>query len=761
MSSPVSASTDFKSVDLLHEKIRRWIWQEGWTELRDVQARAIPALINADRDVIIAAATASGKTEAAFFPILSHLLRDNPCNRSVLYISPLKALINDQWLRLGNLCEELEIPVVGWHGDISTNRKQKFFKNPAGILLITPESLEAMFVNHGSSVQTVFNPLRYIVVDELHAFISTERGKQLQSLMHRVEQASNQVSPVSRIGLSATLGNMQLAANFLRPRNAATVKIIESKNTNQELKVSIKGVLFQAPRIKTEPDLKNPTLEDTAPGSTVNIAHQLYRSLRGTNNLVFPNSRKQVEIYADLLRYICKQNGYPNEFWPHHGSLSKELREDAEKALKEGEKPATAICTTTLELGIDIGSVKTIAQIGSPPSVASLRQRLGRSGRRKGEPAILRCYCVEAEITSMSCFSDRIRENLVQSVAMINLLRRKWFEPPRTTGLHASTFVQQVLSIIAERGGCMAGYLWKNLIASGIFKVIDKNTFTKILQHLGKLDLIMQSSDGLLLHGKEGEKLVNNYDFYAAFATAPEFRLITNGRHLGSVPITHPLIIGQGLIFGGHRWRVQAVDQKNRTIHVVSSAGGEPPQFDGNSAMVHDEVRQEMRRILASNEPEPSLDMCGQKLLQQARQYYADASLDSTLFLSEGKFLHIATWRGDWVNDALVLMLREHELNAVNDGAVISITNENINRVIDVFSKINHQDTSLALDLTRGIKNLDQEKWDWSLPDEVRHRSFASAHLDIEGALSFVQEALMTLQPAIFSDKQNSILGNL
>ncbi|MGA7812521.1 DEAD/DEAH box helicase, partial [Caballeronia sp.] len=548
MSSPASGSTDSRSFDQLDERIRRWIWSEGWTELRDAQERAVPALIDADRDVIIAAATAAGKTEAAFLPILSNLLRDEPCIGSVLYISPLKALINDQWSRLDGLCETLQIPVVGWHGDVAASRKQRFLKHSTGVLLITPESLEAMFVTRGSSLASTFGALRYIVVDELHAFIGSERGMQLQSLMHRVDRVCGR--PVPRVGLSATLGDMQLAANFLRPRATRPVQIIESGSGGQELKILIKGFVEKPPRIHLEPDIEKPGLEDIVPGSTVDVANQMYRAMRGSNNLIFPNSRRQVELYADLLRRACDRDGYPNEFWPHHGSLSKDLREEAERALKAGDKPASAVCTSTLELGIDIGAVKSVAQVGPPPSVASLRQRLGRSGRRKGEPAVLRGYCIEAELQSDSDLSDRLREGLVQSVAMVNLLLRGWFEPPRAGGLHPSTLVQQVLSIIAERGGVSAAELWDTLVATGTFDALDKVTFAAILRGLGSRDLIVQEKGGLLLHGVAGERLVNHYEFYASFTSDEEYRIVAGIRQLGSLPVSRPLTPGQGIIFG-------------------------------------------------------------------------------------------------------------------------------------------------------------------------------------------------------------------
>jgi len=737
MSSPASGSTDSRSFDQLDERIRRWIWSEGWTELRDAQERAVPALIGADRDVIIAAATAAGKTEAAFLPILSNLLRDEPCIGSVLYISPLKALINDQWSRLDALCETLRIPVVGWHGDVTASRKHRFLKHPTGVLLITPESLEAMFVTRGSSLASTFGALRYIVVDELHAFIGSERGMQLQSLMHRVDRVCGRTVP--RVGLSATLGDMQLAANFLRPRAARPVHIIESGSAGQELKILIKGFVEKPPRIHLEPDIEKPGLEDIVPGSTVDVANHMYRAMRGSNNLIFPNSRRQVELYADLLRRACDRDGYPNEFWPHHGSLSKDLREEAEQALKAGDKPASAVCTSTLELGIDVGAVKSVAQVGPPPSVASLRQRLGRSGRRKGEPAILRAYCIEAELQSDSDLSDRLREGLLQSIAMVNLLLRGWFEPPRAGGLHPSTLVQQILSIIAERGGVSAAELWDTLVATGPFDSFDKAAFAAVLRGLGSRDLIVQEKGGLLLHGVAGERLVNHYEFYASFTSDEEYRIVAGSRQLGSLPVSRPLTPAQGIIFGGQRWRVQDVDAEKKVVFVLPDQGGAPPTFDGTGAMIHDEVRREMFRVLASAEPIVFLDAKGGELLQEARKYFAAATLATRSMFVEGGTVMLATWAGDWLNDAMVVLLRGQNMDAWNQGAIVSVKASGLDPVLGALRKIANMTPSELNDALQPIRNVENEKWDWALPDDVKLSAYASLRLDMQGAVEMAR----------------------
>lgn len=730
MNSPVSRSSS--SFALLDERIQRWIWQEGWTALRDAQEKAIPALIEADGDIIIAAATAAGKTEAAFFPILTHLLRTEPNVGSVLYISPLKALINDQWGRLSQLCESLEIPVIPWHGDIAMGRKRRFLRDPKGILLITPESLEALFVTRGSGIPGLVAAAKYLVIDELHAFIGTERGKQLQSLMARVELAAGREMP--RVGLSATLGDMNLAASFLRPGAPESVHQIISGSGGQEVKVLIKGCVEQPPRIKTETGIDNPGLEDLVTGSTIAIGEHLYKTLRGSNNLVFPNSRSRVEVFADLLRRRCERERIPNQFWPHHGSLAKEIREETEAALKDGHRPATAICTTTLELGIDIGAVKSVAQIGPPPSVASLRQRLGRSGRREGEPAILRCYAIERELDDKSGLSDLLREGLVQTVAMVRLLIAGWFEPPKIGGLHASTLVQQILSVIAERGGVTAAHLWSKFIRGGLFGDLSRDDFVALLRYLGEKELLVQESSGLLLHGVLGEKLVNHYEFYSAFLSDEEFRLVCDGRALGSLPVTRPLSIDQRIIFAGRRWRVLDVDEEKKLVLVAPDKGGAPPMFDGGSGKVHDGVRVEMRKVLAEAGDVPFVDAEGSRLLEEARQHYAEAGLATRRLVPAGSSVLLLTWRGDWVNDALALVIGRYGLNAANEGVAVRVYQPDMDRILDALGKIGAEEEMDPAALLSVVKNLIREKWDWALPEHLLRKSFASTHLDIDGA---------------------------
>jgi ATP-dependent helicase Lhr and Lhr-like helicase len=724
---------DSSSFHLLDERIQRFIWAEGWEELRDAQEQAIPLIVKADRDVIIAAATAAGKTEAAFFPALTHLLSAGG-GGLIVYISPLKALINDQFGRLERLCEQLDVPVWPWHGDISATSKTRFLAKRSGVLLITPESLEALLCNRGSSVAAIFERAEFFVVDELHAFIGLERGKQLQSLMHRIERALGRRVP--RIGLSATLGDMRLAGTFLRPGGEPAQ--VNSASAGSELKVLVKG--YEEPLVvKLEPDA-----EDEEPATPAQIASHLYKVLRGSNNLVFPNSRRQVERYTHLLNKMCEREKVANEFWPHHGSLSKEIRSETEAALKQKEVPATAICTNTLELGIDIGAVKSVAQIGPPPSVASLRQRLGRSGRRKGEPAILRGYCVEDALGPNASIRDKLRLDTVQMAAMISLLVEKWFEPPRVQGVHLSTLVQQLLSSIAQTGGATAGELYAVFCGQGSpFAGLSRQEFVDLLRHLGQKELLSQDSSGTLLHGRVGEKFVNHYSFYAAFSSDEEFRVVAGGRTLGTLPVDQVLTPGQRILFAGKTWRVDEVDEQQKTIYVTRAKGGVPPMFSGGVGRTHTKVRQRMRELLEATGVPPFLDATAQQFLTEARQEYARSGLATEFVLDQGREVLLLTWLGDAANEAIACLLIRRGFVAAPSGPAVEVVkgDRSTQDVLDVLADAAIDDTP-PLDMLLGdAKNLAREKWDWALPDSLLRKAYASLYLDLDEGLAWVKAA--------------------
>lgn len=705
----------------LHERVRRWIWERKWSELRDVQEQTIHAVLDSESDLIVAAATAGGKTEAAFLPICSRLVGAPSSGIQVLYVSPLKALINDQHGRLEDLCETLEIPVHRWHGDVDGGKKRQLLKDPRGILLITPESLEAFFVLRGPEIRKVFSSLEYVVIDEVHAFMGTERGRQVQSLLHRVELALRR--RVRRIGLSATIGDMDLACQFLRPVGRADAQEIVSGSEGQALQLQVRGY--------ERPD-RGTTEAPAGDEDDISIADHLFRVLRGTHNLVFANRRMDVELFADLLRQRCDALRVPNEFWPHHGNLSRELRQDVEAMLKDHSKPATAVCTSTLELGIDIGSVTSVAQIGTPPSVASLRQRLGRSGRR-GDPAVLRIYVREGQLSADSPPQDLLRLELVETIALVELLLRRWCEPPVAGRLHLSTLVQQTMSVIAQHGGVRAGEAFDALCRNGPFREVTPSMFTALLRALGWHELLMQSGDGTLLLGVTGERLVNHYDFYAAFSSPEEYRVVNEGRPLGTLPIIQPLIEGMPLIFAGRRWRVTAVDERQRVVDVVAAPAGRPPRFGGEGGSVHDEVRAEMFRLLGQAREPAYLDETARRLLREARDNFVRMNLGSRRLVRAGSATHLFPWMGDRATNTLCVHLRALDFDAEAAHGVVTVSDAPIDALTVSLRRLAEAGPVDPEALAAAALNKASEKYDVFLDEPLLKAEFARRALDAKG----------------------------
>ncbi|CCH32858.1 DEAD/DEAH box helicase [Actinosynnema sp. NPDC047251] len=709
----------------LHQKVQRWIHRQGWPRLNDVQEQAIPLVLKGTEDVIVSAATASGKTEAAFLPICSALLDEvDDGGIRVLYVSPLKALINDQHRRLDELCEDLDLPVHRWHGDVPGSAKAKVLTKPDGILLITPESLEAMFILRGMEISRLLRALRWVVIDEMHSFAGTERGAQLQSLLHRVELATRRRVP--RIGLSATLGSMESARDYLRPGNGQAVHLLTSSHQSGDTSVIIRGYVNEAPAIEDD---------ETDGGTSVErIGEHVFTTLRGGNNLVFFDRRGDVEVYADRLRRRSEERAVPNEFFPHHGSLAKDVREHVEDLLK-GNRPVTVLCTSTLEMGIDIGTLSSVAQIGAPPSVASLRQRIGRSGRR-GEPAVLRMYVTAQEITADIAPQDELRAELFQAVAMMSLLIERWYEPADTSALHLSTLVQQIMSVIAQHQGAHPVELFQALCHSGPFAHIDQTTFASVLRDLGRTELVQQEPDGLLLLGRVGERIVNHYSFYAVFAEKQEYRLVHGSRTLGVLHVTTPTEVGSLVIFAGRRWKIVSVDDQAALIQVEPSHGGRAPRFAGGRAEIHDEVRRRMRAWYESDDIPGYLDATAQRLFDEGRAAYRRFDLAQKPALAKGKDTIVFPWRGDRILNTLTAWLTRAGASPVRDGIAFTVPECTPAQLRAVLQQLLLEDDTTAEDIAASLPDTAVEKHDVHLGKPLRTRGYAAGCLDMAGARS-------------------------
>lgn len=699
------------SFELLHEKVQNWIWRQGWTSLKEIQENTIPIVLKGDCDVIISAATAGGKTEAAFLPILSNILSEDfgSSGYDVLYISPLKALINDQYRRLLDITKDLNINVTPWHGDISISIKNKSVKNSSGILIITPESLESFLINRFSDVNSVFGKLRYIVIDELHAFIGNERGKQLQSLMSRIELITRKTTP--RIAMSATFSNYDSVKHFLRQDEALECFIPNQGDSKHEIRLIIKNYLQEE---CTEKE----------------ICNEIFTKLRGTNNLVFANSRSETELYAVLLRDMSDKLCVPNEFHIHHGNLSKIERENVEKELQLGHTSITAICTSTLELGVDIGKVKSIAQIGVANSVSSLRQRLGRSGRRN-ELSILRIFSVEN--TESSSLLYDLRTNLVQNIAVVELLREHKYESPNIGKFHLSTLIQQILSMLASYNGFYPKEGWDFLCNKGAFKNVTPTLFLMLLKSLGEKKVISQLYNGQIIIGKEGEKLLGKLDFYTAFTIPDNFIVISlsDSRTLGE--ISYLPEIGSVIILAGRRWQVNNIDTKRNRIYVNLAMSGGYVYFDINGTEIDGIITQKMKEIYLDNTTYPYLDCktgCHTELYI-ARDFFKNNNMDKSPFVKYEDKSILITWMGAKINRTVSLIYEYifGEGVAYNELMLIDVTLENIQTILS-HNKPTVEQLSTLVSRDYKIK----QKYDYLLSDELLNLEYGSTYLDIENA---------------------------
>lgn len=726
--------------DRLAPPLQRTLWELGWKGLRDIQLEALPFILDNTNDVVISAATASGKTEAAFLPLLTRLWQcnagaSNTADESarevvapqgvILYVAPVKALINDQVERLLIFCERMDIPIYPWHGDVGQASRKRFFAEPRGVVLITPESLESLLFRRGADLRQLFDSLQAVVVDELHAFVGNVRGRQLQSLLHRLEAQLGR--RVQRIGLSATLGDMNLAANFLRPGYGDSVRVIVSVGEKRNIQLAVKAVL--------QPNAITPLAQD-ADGV---IASELFERLRGANYLVFPSGVGMVEFYADALRKHCDRAGVPVTYFPHHGRLAKSEREETEVELKRGSLPVSAICTTTLEMGIDIGAIKGVVQIGAPQTVASLCQRIGRAGRREGDVAVLWQYCIAETLRPGADCVSSLYANLLQAVAVIQLFIAKWFEPPRDGALHFSTLIQQILSLVGERHGVTAAQAYQVLCVTGPFKNVSESDFVAVLRAMAVSDLVVQDANRLILHGAKGEKAVNHWTFYAAFPDSQEYRLRHGGKELGTLPLQGTSMCGDLITFAGRRWCIETIDHQKRMADLAMSGMGKLPRTGGSELPVHQRVREQMRELLAGNDAPAWLDVAAKSLLRQAQQQYAALKLDKVVYAFEGHTVYLFPWQGDCVQEALAALLRHQGLAASNEGICIKVIRSTTTQVEEHISRIASLPCPSPNEVLvrKGIG--DVEKWDWVLPDDLFLASYASRALALEDAHAVCQ----------------------
>ncbi len=641
--------------------VQDFIYEHSWEELRPIQVAAGDVIFHTDENLLLTASTASGKTEAAFFPILSLFAQDPPKSVGCIYIGPLKALINDQFERLLPLCEAGGIPVWHWHGDVSQSHKAKLMRRPSGILQITPESLEAILLHKHMAVPKLFGDLRFVVIDEVHSLLRGDRGGQTLCLIERLGRLAG-VNP-RRIGLSATLGEPEKVGALLSQGTGRKTLIPHVTAPGNRWRLSMEHFYVkdtQAGDGKTVDAL--PVLEektDEAPLQADPGLGYIFEHTRGKKCLVFVNSREECEGVTTTLRQYCSLRHEPDRFLIHHGNLSPSYRETAEMLMKDDSQNLTTVTTSTLELGIDIGKLERAFQIDAPWTVSSFLQRMGRTGRR-GDPQEMWFVIREDEPEIRAMLPATIPWKLLQGIALIQLyLEEKWVEPPRLDRLPFSLLYHQTMSTLAAGGEMSPGALAEKVLRLSYFQRITQDDYRVLLSYLIQTDHIQKTERGGLIIGLAGERVVNSFKFYGVFQESEEYTVRCESQELGTVVAPPPP--GEKIALAGHVWRVLDVDRKRKVIYCELEKGKVPAYFGECPGDLHTKVLERMREVLREERSYPYLMKNAVSRLQQAR-FTAQKSgvAASPLIHLGGKMWCLLPWLGTYGFLAMERFLNLH-----------------------------------------------------------------------------------------------------
>ena len=722
--------------------VQEYIYQNHWENLRSIQVAAADAIFNTDENVLLTASTASGKTEAAFFPIITLFSEDMPSSVGCIYIGPLKALINDQFSRLNDLCAEADIPVWHWHGDVAQSHKAKLMRHPSGILQITPESLEALLLHKHAAIAKLFGDLRFVVIDEVHSLLRGDRGGQTLCLIERLSRIAG-VNP-RRIGLSATIGDPEGTGEFLSLGTGRKTIIPKIDAKGSKWRLSMEHFYVKDAQAAEDKQIPGalPVLEektDEAPANADPGIGYIFEHTRGKKCLVFVNSREECEMVTTTLRHYCELNHEPDRFLVHHGNLSASYRETAEGIMKDDSQYMTTVTTATLELGIDIGRLERAFQIDAPWTVSSFLQRMGRTGRRELPPEMW--FVIredEPEVRAM--LPTTIPWKLLQGIALVQLyLEERWVEPPRLDRLPFSLLYHQTMSTLASCGELSPRALADRVLRLHYFHRITQEDYRVLLRHLIATDHIQQTEQGGLIVGLAGERVINSFKFYGVFQESEEYTVRSESQELGTVVSPPP--VGEKLAIAGHVWQVLDVDHKRRLIYCQQVKGSVPAYFGQCPGDLHTKILTRMRRVLQEDRQYPYLMKNAVARLEQARFTAAHSgAAEKPLINLGGNMWCLLPWVGTYtfltmerflkIKCADRLGLRNLDsarpffiqfTMKADESAFFRVLAEEIRKPIDPMELVYPKELPLF------------DKYDEYLPEELVKKGFALGVLDVDG----------------------------
>lgn len=546
------------SISLLNYRLRLFLVNVlGWKKLNDIQVQAIPIILEGN-DSLVIAPTASGKTEAVLLPVFSEIITKGYDPTSVIYVAPLKALINDMHNRIEYWGNYFNLTATKWHGDISTSVKSKYLKNPTDFLSITPESLEVISMNKSQDEKIkIFQNIRYIIIDEIHYFANSERGTQLNSLINRISKYSKY--NIQQIGLSATVGNPETIAEWINYKNPA-IPIIDKGHRKSKYKVDSISDLKLVIRLEIFKDKKV---------------------------LVFCKSRQTTEEIFNLFKHYSSINN----IFIHHSSLNKEVREESEKEFKNIES-GFMFSTSTLELGIDIGDIDIVVHIEPPYNISSFLQRVGRSGRKtKVQKSIIIAHGFDIVVTLADLI---LQEGKVEDIVISKKSKDILFH--------------QILSTIFNHGKIHYKEVFYELTNCYVFSEISKGEYETLLKKMIEQKLVKIDKGGYLTTGYCFEKIFgkNNYmNFYAVFYPSFEYVIKKGQKTIGGLDISYVPMLNKDSQFNlaGKTWKVKNIDEKDFIIRVEedSEPNLESPRWFSEGPPLTYDIARKIYKILVES----------------------------------------------------------------------------------------------------------------------------------------------------------------
>ena len=690
---------------LLQEKI---VHRLGWTGLRPVQELASEAILDG-KNCIILAPTAGGKTEASMFPVLSGCLTNQEIGLRVLYICPTRALLNNQEERLSEYASMLGLGAFKWHGDVTASAKKKFLQEPCEVLLTTPESLEVMLVSGKVPTARLFKDLKYIVIDEIHSLASCDRGNHLLSVMERIRAYCR--NDFQRIGLSATVGNPGQILEWMQGSSQNPGSLIDPPKKVSKKQIEIKF--------------------SQEPGALVN---QVIDYSHGCKSLLFCESRRLVESISKGLKK------WDEPIYVHHSSLSREEREESERQFHHGDE-ACIVCTSTMELGIDVGDLDKVLQVNCPATVSSFLQRMGRTGRRENSIANM-TFFVEKEMT------------LLQSLAIVELAREGWVEDVMIQKRVWHILLHQIMAMCLERGAVTKEMINTQLQGTYCFSGITPQEFNRFFDFLLKREFLHDDGSTYSM-GLEAEKAFgrkNFMDLYSVFSSPLEFEVIgLSGDVIGNVQwsfLEKLLEENSSFYLSGKAWSVERIEWKKKVVHVLPCSGGKVPQWGSiNPSFLSYSLCRKMRDLLVSEADYPYLDKGAKELLEDLRG-------DLQQFLG-GHFAPIEyddkgiiwwTWAGGNINNTLraVLMMELNaEVRSRNESITIKsdhLDPEDYDKAINKISAPSYwDDPEVHKMLLAGVPNYHLSKFQPFLPEQLRWQLIADSIYDIDATINFLR----------------------